>query len=65
MSNPKLGGVDPFDTVNIFYQILKAQKVDTQYVKYSDEGHVVEKPTNLKDLLTHSVSWIDSHIKLK
>jgi dipeptidyl aminopeptidase/acylaminoacyl peptidase len=45
------------------YQILKAQKIDTQYVKYSDEGHVVEKPNNLKDILERSIKWIDSHMK--
>lgn len=63
MSNPKLGGVDPYKTVNIFYQMLKAQKVDTQYVKYPDEGHVVQKPKNLKDLLERSIKWIDSHMR--
>ncbi|MCC2624430.1 MAG: hypothetical protein K0R14_303 [Burkholderiales bacterium] len=63
MNNPKLGGVDAYNTVNIFYQMLKAQKVDTQYVKYQDEGHVVQKPKNLKDLLERSIKWIDSHMK--
>src|SRR5204863_4893692 len=39
MGNPELGGVDPHNTVHMLYNALKAQGVETEYVKYPDEGH--------------------------
>lgn len=65
MGNPKLGGADKYGTVNLLYHSLKTQGVETQYIKYLDEGHVFEKPANRRDVLERTVQWIDEHIKNK
>jgi len=62
MGNPEIGGVDPHHTVKMFYNALKAQGVDTKYVKYDDEGHNFKKPENRRDALERSIKWIDDHI---
>lgn len=62
MGNPALGGADPVGTVRLLYNILNAQDVETQYVEYRDEGHVLEKKDNLKDALLRSIQWIDDHL---
>jgi dipeptidyl aminopeptidase/acylaminoacyl peptidase len=63
MGNPELGGVDPYNTVPMLYNAIKAQGVETEYVKYSDEGHNFEKPENRRDALERSIKWIDEHMK--
>lgn len=62
MGNPEIGGVDPHNTVQLFYNALKAQGVEAQYVKYDDEGHNFEQPNNRRDALERSIKWIDKHI---
>lgn len=62
MGNPELGGVDPNKTVLMLHNVLKGQKVETEYVQYLDEGHVLEKPKNKRDALERSIKWIDDHL---
>jgi len=62
MGNPKLGGIDQYDTVRWLYQALKAQKVETQYVQYPDEGHVFERYENQKDSLERIEKWFDHYV---
>jgi dipeptidyl aminopeptidase/acylaminoacyl peptidase len=62
MGNPEFGGADPQNTVYMLYNAIKAQGVEMQYVKYSDEGHVFEKPQNQRDALERSIQWIDDHL---
>lgn len=63
MANPELGGVDPEQTTHMLYNAIKAQGVETEYVKYSDEGHVFEKTENRRDALARTIKWIDSYMK--
>jgi dipeptidyl aminopeptidase/acylaminoacyl peptidase len=63
MGNSELGGADPYNTVPMLYNAIKAQGVETEYVKYSDEGHVFEKPENRRDSLERTIKWIDEHMK--
>lgn len=63
MSNPKLGGVDPYDTTHMLYNAMKTQGVRAEYVKYPDEGHVFEKTENRRDSLVRAIKWIDDHMK--
>jgi len=65
MGNPKKGGADPSDTVSKLHNILKAQGVKTDYVKYDDEGHGLEQPANRRDALERSIKWIDEHLCVK
>ncbi len=46
MGNPELGGADHYNTVHMLYNALKEKGVETEYVKYSDEGNVFENPKN-------------------
>ncbi len=62
MGNPDLGGVDRYKTVHMLYNALKGQGVETEYVKYDDEGHNFEKPENQRDALERSIKWIDGHM---
>lgn len=62
MGNTELGGADPQNTVYMLYNAIKAQGVEALYVKYSDEGHVFEKPQNQRDALERSIQWIDDHL---
>lgn len=65
MGNPLQGGVDSYDTVRWLYSALKAQGVETQYVQYPDEGHVLERPANRRDALERVTRWIDGHVGAK
>ena len=65
MGNPALGGADPYNTVHMLYNALKAQGVETEYVKYPDEGHNFEKPENQRDSLERTIKWIDEHMEKK
>lgn len=60
MGNSKLG-IDNYHTVLKFYEALENQGVDTKYHEYTDEGHLVEKPENRKNILELTTQWIDSH----
>lgn len=59
MGNPKLGGVDPYQTVKQLYEALKDQGVETEYVQYMDEGHNFYLPKNRRDALKRAIEWID------
>lgn len=61
MGNPELGGADPYKTVHMLYNAIKAQGVETEYVTYPDEGHNFEKPENRRDALERTIKWIDGH----
>ncbi|MGL6187808.1 MAG: hypothetical protein ACRC12_02040 [Holosporales bacterium] len=55
MGNAEKGGADPYDTVHILTNALKAQDVETEYVKYTDEGHFFEQIVNQRDALERSI----------
>ena len=65
MGNPDLGGADPSKSVSLFYNALKDQGVETEYVQYPNEGHVFEKEKNKRDALKRAIQWIDGHIGSK
>ena len=65
MGNPDLGGADPSKSVSMFYNALKSQGVETEYVQYLDEGHIFEKEKNKRDALKRAIKWIDGHIGSK
>lgn len=44
------------------YASLKSHGVDTQYLFYRGEGHVVSSPANKRDLVYWCVNWIDTHL---
>ena len=62
MGNPELGGADPHNTVHMLYNAIKTQGVETEYVKYPDEGHNFEKTENRRDALERTIKWIDGHL---
>lgn len=62
MGIPELGGVDRYNTVHMLYNALKGQGVETEFVKYDDEGHGFDKPANRRDALERSIKWIDEHM---
>ncbi len=45
------------------YSALKQQGVETQMLRYKQEGHVVFKPENVRDLTTRIVAWVDGHLQ--
>ncbi|MBX9621117.1 MAG: prolyl oligopeptidase family serine peptidase [Alphaproteobacteria bacterium] len=55
MGNPELGGVDRYNTVHMLHNALKGQGIETEYVKYSDEGHNFEKTENQRDAIERSI----------
>lgn len=63
MGNPRIGGIDPYDTVLWLHHALQAQKVETQYIRYPDEGHVLMRNANKRDALQRVEKWIDDHMK--
>jgi dipeptidyl aminopeptidase/acylaminoacyl peptidase len=62
MGDPKLGGVDEYDSVRWLYRALKEQGVDTQYIRYPGEGHLFEREANRKDALDRTVNWIEKYL---
>ena len=61
--NPKLGATDDYyESTSAFNDFLKSQGVETEFIYFSDEGHVFQKPENRKTTLERSIQWIDSHI---
>jgi dipeptidyl aminopeptidase/acylaminoacyl peptidase len=55
------GGSYPAE-FEFMYSALKQQHVDTQMLLYKQEGHVVMRPENVRDLTERSVKWVDDHI---
>ncbi|CDZ79325.1 Prolyl tripeptidyl peptidase precursor [Legionella massiliensis] len=62
MGNPKLGGVDPYNTVSDLFGLLRQEGVATEYIYYADEGHAFTKPENRKDFLERTIKWIDGFL---
>lgn len=63
MGNPKLGGVDPENTVRELHEKLKENGVETHYIEYPEEGHTLSLPKNRKDALDKTLDWMDRHLK--
>lgn len=61
MGNPTLGGCDVDQTVLELHHALKEKGIDTEYVKYEDEGHLFLLPKNRRDALHRTIEWIDRH----
>jgi dipeptidyl aminopeptidase/acylaminoacyl peptidase len=55
-------GVENLVHHEFMYTALKKQGVDTQLLMYRGEGHVVQRPENLRDLLSRVVAWVDTHM---
>lgn len=64
MSSPEKGA-DKYGGILWLYNAIKAQGVNTQYVQYPDEGHVLERPANRKDALERVIEWVDVHLLVK
>ena len=45
------------------FTALSKQGVDAQMLVYKDEGHVIERPENNRDLLMRVLDWVDSHLQ--
>lgn len=45
------------------FTALSKQGVDTQLLIYKDEGHVIKRPENNRDLLMRVLDWVDSHLQ--
>lgn len=63
MGNPELGGIDLLHTVLKFYNAIKLKGIETQFIEYKDEGHLIEKPENRVDALQKVIEWMDKHLK--
>jgi dipeptidyl aminopeptidase/acylaminoacyl peptidase len=63
MGNPQHGGVDRYDTVRWLHNALRAQGVQSQYISYPDEGHVLMRRANRLDALERTAAWIDRFCK--
>lgn len=44
------------------YTAMKKHGVDTQYLEYKGEGHVVSQPANQRNLIYWCVNWVDTHL---
>jgi dipeptidyl aminopeptidase/acylaminoacyl peptidase len=55
------GAIDS-QSIPRMYVGLKEQCIDTQYLFYKGEGHVAEKPENVRNLLYWYVNWVDTHL---
>ncbi len=62
MGNPKLGGVDPTNSVFKLHQAIKKKGIDSEYIKYTDEGHILEKYKNKNDALNRIIKWLDRYL---
>ena len=62
MGNPRLGGVDNFDTIKTYYKELKKRNIDTEYMYIKDEGHNFTKPKNMKKILNKVILWIEKYL---
>jgi dipeptidyl aminopeptidase/acylaminoacyl peptidase len=45
------------------YTALRKQGIDTRFLVYTDEPHVISRPENQRDLLMRVIEWVDSHLK--
>lgn len=63
MGNPKLGGVDTNNTVKKYYNALKKNNVDAEYMYINDEGHNFYKKKNIIKIFNKVFSWINKYIK--
>ncbi len=62
MGNPKVGGIDQYNTVRWLYFALKAQGIRAEYIQYPDEGHNFERLANQRDALERAIKWFDEHL---
>lgn len=61
MGNPRVGGVDLYNTVLWLYYALKVQGVPTKYFTYPDEGHCFERSANKLHALEQMLGWVEQH----
>lgn len=62
VGNPKLGSSDIFGSLKRYHNLLKERDIDTKYIYLKDEGHLIEKPKNIKMVLNIMSKWIDKYI---
>jgi dipeptidyl aminopeptidase/acylaminoacyl peptidase len=55
------GGSYPAE-FEFMYTALKQQGVDTEMLLYKQEGHVVTRTENVRDLTQRTVKWVDDHM---
>lgn len=57
------GSEHPADVYDWMFAAWRYQGVEAQHRIYSDEGHVLAKPSNQRDLLMAAIEWIDRHMQ--
>jgi dipeptidyl aminopeptidase/acylaminoacyl peptidase len=62
MADPDHGGIDETGGVQFLYAALRRHGVETQFVRYLNEGHVLAAPANRRDAFNRAVWWIDCHL---
>jgi dipeptidyl aminopeptidase/acylaminoacyl peptidase len=55
-------GLPPPQGMGWMYSALRENHVDTQYVLYRDENHVLEKQENQRDLIIRILAWLQEHL---
>lgn len=55
------GAIDS-QSASRMYVGLREQGIDTQYIRYPDEGHVATKPENVRNVLYWYINWVDTHL---
>ncbi|TWB40691.1 alpha/beta hydrolase family protein [Nitrospirillum viridazoti] len=45
-----------------YWHALRAMGVETSFIVYADEGHVMQKAENIEDLNRRIIAWFDLHI---
>lgn len=63
MADPDHGGIDETGSVQFLYAALRRHGVETQFVRYLNEGHVLAARANRRDAFNRAVWWIDSHLE--
>jgi len=46
-----------------FWHALRTLGVETQFVVYPDEGHVIWQPEHQRDVTKRTIEWFDQHLK--
>jgi dipeptidyl aminopeptidase/acylaminoacyl peptidase len=48
-----------------FYRALKKRGVNVVFLRYPREGHTIQEPNHVIDLVTRQLEWFDSHLGIK
>jgi dipeptidyl aminopeptidase/acylaminoacyl peptidase len=53
----------PIAQAEQYYRALRKRGVPVQFVRYPREGHGIQEPNHLIDLLRRQLEWFDKHLK--